>query len=201
MQRTILSALCLLLVTSGCAGVPLPYTDYRLGDWRIESSRKERNSGCTNLEALNIVAGALEAQHLAYIRSRDDEDAIVASEILGSLSERCRARIRKLDVAQIKHELFGNVQIVGDASKLRELGGIAFVYTDTHTESGIELSLHVRSHKRGPKRRLVAIYRLEDDKVIHFNYSGTNNVDTKSRVWPIREFLGLAKVGVGIIVP
>jgi hypothetical protein len=42
---------------------------------------------------------------------------------------------------------------------------------------------------------LVAIYSLSDGKVIHFNYSGVNNVDKFNRFWPIREFFGMAVKG------
>jgi hypothetical protein len=42
---------------------------------------------------------------------------------------------------------------------------------------------------------MVAIYRLSDGKILHFNYSGTDNVDTYTRFWPIREFFGIALKG------
>ena len=136
------------------------------------------------------------------IGHKSTREAIVASELLELIGSECRKRLTKLSTPKIKTELFGDVQTITNSSKLRELAGISFEYVDIATESGIELSLHLNRRQQGPKHRLVAIYRLKDDKVIHFNYSGTDNVDKKSRDWPIKEFLGLAiDTGTRIVVP
>lgn len=190
-------ALTILVMGSACAGIGLPFTDYRLGEARIESSRKQTNSTCTDLKTLSVVANALEAHHLAYIRTKDEDLAIKSKNLETSLGESCQARFVKLSIAQIKTELFGDIQTIQDSSKLRELGGLAFEYRDVSTLSGIHVTLHLAHATSGPKRRLVAIYRLEDDVVIHYNYSGTNNVDQKSRTWPIREFFG-ALIGTAV---
>jgi len=163
----------------------------------VESNRDETNSTCTDLITLNVVADALEAQHLAYIRTKDDELAIKSGNLEASLGPKCQTRFRKLSLPQIKTELFGDIQTISDSSKLRELGGLLFEYQDVATKSGIHLSLHLSHATKGPERRMVAIYRLEDGTVIHYNYSGTNNVDRKSRSWPIREFFG-AMIGAGV---
>lgn len=189
--------LLVLTLCTACAGIPLPFTDHRLGRGLVESNHDETNSSCTDLETLNVVANALEAQHLAYIRTKDDSHAIKADSLHAALGEKCKSRFERLDIPQIKDELFGDIQTIKDSDKLRELGGLAFEYEDVSTKSGIEISLHMDHETRGPKRRLVAVYRLEDNTVIHYNYSGTNNVDRKSRSWPIREFFG-AIVGVGM---
>jgi len=151
---------------------------------------------------LNIVANALEARHLAYLRTKDADIAISAEELESSLGEKCKVRFVKLSTPEIKTELFGDIQTIKDSDKLRELGGLAFEFQDVLTRSGIHFSLHLGHATKGPKRRMVAIYSLENDKVIHYNYSGTNNVDRKSRSWPVREFFG-AMVGIGMkaIIP
>ena len=112
-----------------------------------------------------------------------------------SLGEACRNGITRLSTPQIKNELFGDIQTISDSSKLRELGGLAFEFRGTVMHSGVEITLHLQRRTEGPKRRMVAIYRLSDGKVIHFNYSGTDNVDRYTRFWPIREFFGLAIKG------
>lgn len=181
----------------GCAGFPLPFTEYRALDMRVESERIATNVDCTSLTHLNSVAAAWEGQHLKYIRSQDDTTAIDVQLLVSSLGEKCRARFKTLSIPDIKNELFGDIQTIADSSKLRELGGVSFDYEDVSTRSGIEVSLHLRQHSRGPSHRLVAIYRLADNKVIHYNYSGTNNVDSKRRRWPIDEFFR-ALVGTGM---
>jgi hypothetical protein len=199
---TLLWSLLLLLVSAACAGIPLPGTEYRLLEWSVESEHKEVNSGCTNLAALTDFASALEEQHLLFLRTKDDANALVSSNILQHLSQECQGRIRTLSIPEIKNELFGDIQIINDVTKLTQLGGISFAYTDKSTMSQVEFSLHMKHHQTGPERRLVAIYRLEDDRVIHYNYSGTDNVDQKSRRWPIDEFLGLAIRGAArAIIP
>lgn len=180
----------LLLIVAGCAGMPLPFTEKRAFDWPIESSRKATNADCTTLERLNTVAAAWEQQHLTYIRTKEDTEAILVHDLVDSLGPECAKRFNRLPIPDIKTELFGDIQTIADSSKLRELGGVAFTYGDVSSHSGIELSLHLRTHRKGPDHRLVAIYRLKDNRVIHYNYSGTDNVDGKSRRWPIEDFFG-----------
>jgi hypothetical protein len=187
--------LTILFLFTGCAGVPVPFTDYRLGEYLVESDRKERNNSCTDLKTLNEVSLALETQHLVFIQSQDEADAITAGTVKKSLGEACLSGLTRLSTPQIKNELFGDIQTISDSSKLRELGGLAFEFRGTVMHSGIEVTLHLQRRTEGPKRRLVAIYRLNDGKVIHFNYSGTDNVDMFTRFWPIREFFGLAVKG------
>lgn len=187
---------------AGCAGLPLPFTEARLGHWPVESDRREVNSGCVELETLNVVVASQEAQHLTYLRAKDEDLALKAKDLPRSLGSECQTRFSKLSTSEIKHELFGDIQIVGDATKLRELGGVAFDYQDVSTQSTFEISLHQNNASSGPHRRLVAIYRLSDDVVIHYNYSGTNNVDRKDRRWPIDAFFGTAaKAAAKVIIP
>ena len=167
--RLIACLMFVSLVFAGCAGVPLPFTDARLGRMLIESSRKEINSTCIDQQQLTAIVGLLENQHLRYLRTRSEEEAITVTNLLASLGEECRSRFFKLSIPQIKTELFGDIQTISDSSKLRELGGLAFDYQDVSTKSGIEITLHLRQASQGPKRRLIAIYRLEDERVIHFN--------------------------------
>lgn len=200
MQRlTFYASLVILFVSTSCAGIPLPFTENRLMDWPVESNRRQVNSSCIDQHQLTIIANFLEDQHLRYLRTHSDEEAITVTNLLASLGERCRSRFSKLSIPQIKTELFGDIQVISDSSKLRELGGLAFDYQNVSTMSGIEVTLHLRQASQGPKRRLIAIYRLGNEKVIHFNYSGTDNVDRKSRTWPIDEFFG-ALIGIGMKV-
>ncbi len=192
MKRNILYTMLLVFLFTGCAGMPLPFTTFRLGEFLVESDRKEVNSTCTDLATLNSASLALETQHLSFLQTSDPDQAITASQVKAALGEECETRFIRLSTPRIKTELFGDIQTISDSSKLRELGGIAFEFRNTVNYSGIEPTFHLRIKTEGPKRRLVAIYRLNDGKVIHFNYSGTDNVDTKSRFWPIQEFFGIA---------
>ena len=195
MKMKILLVMILAFVTTGCAGIPLPLTDFRLGQFLVESDRKEINNSCTDLQNLNTVATALETQHLVYLESGDVTNALTVNAVKDALGSSCQGGITRLSTPQIKTELFGDVQTISDSSKLRELGGIAFEFRSTVTNSGIEVTLHLQRRSEGPRRRLVAIYSLSDGRVIHFNYSGVDNVDLYSRFWPIREFFGLAVKG------
>lgn len=180
--------LLLLLLTLSCAGVPLLFIDFRLGEFPVESHRTKSNTDCMSLESLNAIARRLEIQHLIYIRSRNIKDAIKVSEFLTAV-EGCRQGINKLSVAEIKTELFGDVQTISNSSKLRELGGLSLKYTDVATTSEIETTLHIRSSSSGPEHRMVIIYQLADNKVIHYNYSGVDDVNRSKRSWPIDLFL------------
>lgn len=191
-----------LAVVVGCAGFRVPFTEYRAMNWRVESDFHSRNTTCTDLEQLNIASASLEEKHLNFIQTRDDADAIDIDDLLASLGEECRDRFSKLSVAQIKTELFGDVQTIKDSDKLRELGGVSFEYENVSMLTGIELSLHLRGHETGPRRRIVAVYRLADNRVIHFNSSGTNNVDNETRRWPINQFFGaLVGAAAGTLIP
>jgi len=185
----------LLLVTfllGGCMGIPLPFTDYRLMRMPVNISSKSTNDTCTDLNTLTTTAHELEGRYLTYIRSMDDKDAINADFFLHSLGDDCQSRMARLDTSQIKNELFGDINVIPDPDKLRELGGYSFVYEKLKTRGGVEITLHMNKASKGPARRMVAIYRLADGKIIHFNYSGTDNIDTKSRGWPLDQFFGVA---------
>lgn len=190
--------LMLSALISGCAGLGLPFTDYRLGDFPVEVSRKETNSSCINLSVLNAAALDLETRYLNYITSKDEKNSIPVDAFLIALGEDCAKRFEHLSVPQIKNELFGDIQTIRDSEKLRELGGYAFDYGDVSTIGGFEPSLHIRKSSNGPDHRMVAIYSLEDGHIIHFNYSGKDDVDRKSRTWPIDAILGIVvDIGVG----
>ena len=199
-MRPILAVTVLPLALTGCMGIGLPFTDYRLMDWPVDISRQEVNSTCTDIRTLTTVAKELEARHLAYIRSKDAADAMEADVVLHSLGDECLPLFTSLDNGQIKTELFGDVSIISDPDKLQELGGYLFVFSDTRTEGGLEITLHLDKASTGPDRKMVAIYSLATGKVIHFNYSGTDNVDTKSRGWPLDEFFGVAVGAAGKLV-
>jgi hypothetical protein len=183
-------------------GIPLPLTDDRLFYMPVEISNKETNSTCTDLSTLRATAHSLEENHLRFLRSKEYTDALDAEVFLHALGDGCHVLYTSLDISQIKTELFGDIQVIDDPRKLRELGGYAFIYEKEVTTGGLEFTLHLDKASRGPMRRMVAIYRLVDGKVIHFNYSGTDNVDTKSRSWPLDEFFGVVVGAAGkVVVP
>jgi hypothetical protein len=194
MKRFIISLVTLVMVAavSGCAGFRVPFTQYRAANWQTEINRHEVNSTCTDLATMNTVANELEARHLAFLRSKDDVDALDSEFFLSALGDSCTSRYNSLSIPQIKTELFGDIQTISNSEKLRELGGFAFEYARVRTKGGIEITLHIRKASKGPHHRMVAIYRLADGKVIHFNYSGTDNVDTKARAWPLDQFFNAA---------
>ena len=193
----------LILLTmqlSGCAGIPLPFTDARLFRYPVDIGKDEVNSTCTDLTNLTNTAKELEKRHLTYLRSKDIKDALDAEVFLHALGDGCHTLYTRLDTSKIKSELFGDLQIVGDPERLIELGGYAFDYKKTIVKGGVEITLHLNKASRGPDRRMVAIYNLADGKVIHFNYSGQDNVDKKSRSWPLDEFFGVAVGAAGKVV-
>ena len=198
MDRYIFYALMVLLTTQvGCMGIPLPFTDYRLGKLEVNISHNATNSACTDLDTLTTVAKELEGRHQSFIRSRDYVDAIHVAVFKFSLGASCVSRMTKLNTGEIKTELFGDISIIPDPDKLRELGGFSFIYIDTMTRGGIAPSLHLQKRSQGPERKMVAVYQLSDGKIIHFNYSGTDNVDVKSRSWPLDQFFGVAVGAAG----
>jgi hypothetical protein len=204
MKRLIISLVALVMVAavSGCAGFRVPFTQYRAANWQTEINRGEINSTCTDLDTIHIIADELEGRHLVYLRSRDDADALDAEFFQAAFGEKCSPRYRSLSVPEIKHELFGDIQTIADSGKLRELGGLAFEYANVRTKGGIEITLHIRKRTKGPKVRMVAIYRKSDGKVIHYNYSGTDNVDTKSRAWPLDQFFNAAfSAATKVVIP
>lgn len=192
--------LTLPLIQVGCIGIGIPWTSYRLMDWPVDISRHEINSTCTDIHSLTAAAKELEERHLAYLRSTNPKDAMSEDVVLNSLGEKCLPLFTRLDIGQIKTELFGDVSIIGDPDKLQQLGGYLFVFSDTRTEGGLEITLHLDKASSGPNRRMVAVYVLATGKVIHFNYSGTDNVDEKSRGWPLDEFFGVAVGAAGKMV-
>jgi len=192
MKKFPLFATLVVLMATGCAGFRVPFTEYRAANWQTEINHRAVNSTCTDLATLSLVAAELEARHLTYLRSKNDVDALSSEFFLATLGDSCASRFVRLSIPQIKTELFGDIQTISESDKLRELGGLAFDFGDVTTIGGIELTLHIRKRTKGPEHRMVAIYRLADGKVIHFNYSGTDNVDTKSRAWPLDQFFSAA---------
>lgn len=192
MRRVYLALVILvLLLNMGCAGFPLPFTERRAFNFPVESSHKEVNSDCISLDRLNTTLSAWEKQHLEFIRTKNQTDAIPVENLKSSLGENCQERWEQLSVPGIKTSLFGDLQSIPNADKLRELGGVVFSFRNVSSLSGIESTLHLRTHSSGPRKELVVIYRLEDKRVLHFNYSGTDNLNEKNRRWPIDEFLGI----------
>jgi hypothetical protein len=189
----------LLLLIAGCAGIPLPFTEARLGRKFMESNRQETNSECIDLDALNATAEALDQQHLLFIHSKDESDALRGQKVLEAFGPECEERFVRLSIPQIKTELFGDTQNIENSKRLRELAGAVLDYRNVFTLSAFEVSLHLNQASQGPDWRVVVIYRLEDDVVIHFLPAGTNNVDRKSRTWPIDEFFRAA-MGIGTSV-
>ena len=122
----ILSGLILIVFVTGCAGIPMPFTDARLGAWPIESSRKDENATCIDLPTLQIVGDHLEQVHLTYLRN--EGAALEMEHLLSALGEKCRIRFSRLSLPQIKTELYGDIQTIEHSSKLRESGGVEFLY-------------------------------------------------------------------------
>jgi len=193
-MRNLLTKLLLaftFLLFLGCAGFRIPGSQVRILDLRVESERVAVNSGCVSLKDLNSLATRLEEQHLRFVRTKDEEEALKADTSVFQLGKGCWDSVSQLSVGEIKQELFGDLQVVPNPDRLRDLGGMEFRFQDVSTQTGIEPSLHIRKRKRGPERRMVLVYKLENQKVIHFNYSGTNDVDAHTRRWPIREVFNI----------
>lgn len=190
-----LRLLLLIFLLPGCAGIPLPFTDHRLMNFPVETSRKETNSGCISLETLLEVSSRLENQHLSFLRSHDPAEALTRDSFSEFLGKNCQDRVVSLSTAQIKTELFGDLQNIRDSAKLQLLGGVLFEYRNVYEMGALEPTFHVQRAQHGPRLRLVAVYRLEDGKVIHFNYAGTTDAARKSRSWPLDQFFG-AVVGL-----
>lgn len=194
------------LLTTSCAGFRIPGSQVRILDLRVESARVAVNSECIDLQDLNALALRLEEQHLRFIRTKDENEALNADDSIFQLGKDCWDSVSRLDVRDIKQELFGDLQVIPNPERLRNLGGMEFRFQDVSTRTGIEPSLHVRKHQMGPEKRMVLVYKLEDQKVIHFNYSGNDDVDTRTRRWPIREVFNIlldvgTEVGSGMIAP
>lgn len=195
-------ALVLAFLPVGCMGIPIPLTNFRLLEFPVEIDRNEINSTCTSLNNVRDTAHELERRHLMFLNSHDIKDAIDINIFVHALGDGCHTRYQSLDTGQIKMELFGDINVIDNPGKLRELGGYSFTYGDVITIGGLELTLHLDKWSKGPNRKMVAIYSLADGKVIHFNYSGTDNIDTKSRGWPLDEFFGVVVGAAGkAVVP
>lgn len=187
-MKHLTAVLLTLPLLVSCAGIPVPFTHYRLLHAPIETDRDEVNSGCLATEALIESAENLEKRHLSYLQSQNQHVAVTKTEFIKSLGTVCSSGIVKLTTAEIKIELDGS-QYAENSENLRELGGLLFEYENVATDTEIELSGHFNGIKRGHKLRLVAIYRLTDEKVLHYNFSGQPKVDKKHRTWPIDQFL------------
>jgi hypothetical protein len=187
-----LSLLLFIFLLPACAGVPLPYTEHRLGNLPVEVSRKEVNTNCIDLKDFTNVSVAMEAQHLKFLRSGDLQDAISKEDFEKAVGDKCHARLADLTTAQVKTEMFGDLQVIPNAERLLLLGGVSFFFEDTSTSGGLEPTMHIRTMRHGPKERMVIIYRLEDGKVIHFVHSGTSDDTETKRVWALKEVFGTA---------
>lgn len=179
-----------------CAGVPLPFVNYRLGHFPKETDRDELHTDCTDLTTLNDSAELLKLRHLDFVRSGKEEDAIKIQKVRDVLRN-CNQYVEDLTVPQIKQELYGDVQIVNESEDLRLYGGIAFDYKDVVTLTEVGPLLHVKQRFIGPERRIVAIYRLDDGIVVHYNVSGPNDLGRIRTRWPIDEFFGFAIRTIG----
>lgn len=188
MKRTALCAIAYL--TLGCAGFTVPFTDHRAARWMFESGHDTLNSDCIEMSHLRAVAGYLERRHLGFLNSKNEQDALDVHEFKTVLGAACEPVIVSLTTNQLQTELFGTAQNIPHPEKLRELGGLLFEYEDVTTDSGLRLTFHLEQEYKGPKRRLVAIYRLMDGKIIHYQYAGKDNVDQRKISWPVVEFFG-----------
>jgi len=178
-------AIALCLLTIGCAGVKIPFTEHRTLRYLIQSSRKEINSKCLPLEEFSNAAVSLDS---LYLDHRKKKEIFLKEQFLVIIGEGCSKRLVQLSTGEIKSELYGDLQSVEDPEILKSLGGMALYYQDVVVHSGVRATLHLESNASGPKRRLVIIYKLDTNEVIHFNYTGTDNIDEKDLYWPLAEF-------------
>jgi hypothetical protein len=169
----------------------------RLGHIPIQSSTISRNNDCIDLETFNQITDALKIQHLEYIQTKEDGDAINIEEFINAFGETCKERFNSLKTSEIKTELFGDIQTIFNSMKLREYGGVSFDHRATQTLSSLELSLHLRHSTTGSDRVITVIYELADGKIVHYNDSGTDKINRKVRRWPFRELFGLAVKAAG----
>ena len=186
----------------GCAGLNVPFTKIELMEWEIEFNRDQVNTKCISIETLHEAAQSLETQYLTYMKTLNPTDSINIDNFKTALGDKCTPLLIKLSTPQIKTELYGDIEIIKDADILQYLGGFSFDFVDISTIGGMEPTFHIKQKSKGPKHRLVAIYSLQTGAVVHFNYSGTNDVDLKSRVWVLDEVIKqIIDTGSKVVVP
>ena len=178
-------ALMLCLLTTACAGAKIPFTEHRAFRYLIQSSRKEINSKCLSLEEFSKAATTLDSLHLNH---RKNQEIFLKEQFLVVIGEGCSKRLVQLTPGEIKNELYGDLQQINDPEVLKSLGGMVLYYEDVVVHSGVRPTFHLESNHSGPKRKLVIVYKLDTNEVIHFGYTGTDNVDEKDLYWPMAEF-------------
>jgi len=189
-----------LISLCSCAGFRVPFTEHHTMRWMFESGHDTLNSDCIEMSQLRAVAGYLNNRHIGFLNSKNERSALDVAEFKASIGSKCDPVLVGLTTGQIQTELFGTSQNIPNPEKLRELGGLLFEYQDITTDSGLRTTLHLEQEWKGPERRLVAIYRLVDGKIIHFQASGKDNVDRRKIQWPVTEFFGFVlKEGAGAI--
>jgi hypothetical protein len=182
----------------------IPFSDSKDRHLRkmIRTSDNETNTDCISFSAFQKVGQELEAQHIRYLSSKDEASSLNRSQVALALGEKCQERIKSLKTEDVKLQLFGNLQTIPNPDRLQMLGGLLFEYENTHTLSGLRPTFHLEQNSNGPLRGLVAIYQLEDGKVLHLLYFGTDNVDRRTLEWPLLEFFGfIAESGSKAIIP
>lgn len=202
MRKLLWVSVLLLLV--GCAGMKVPFSDSEERHLRkmIKTSDHETNTDCIGFQAFQAVARRLESQHVHFLGSKNVSDSLTRGWVVSSLGDTCTDRIKGLTTDEVRFQLFGGLQTIPNPERLQYLGGILFEYEQTLVFSGLRPTFHLEQNSSGPLRGLVAIYNLETGQVLHFVYSGTDNVDKRELTWPLLEFLGLvAKAGSDAIVP
>ncbi len=183
-MRWLVILICLLTVS--CAGVRIPFTHTTAPRFLIQTSRKEVNSKCLSLDKFAEAANTLQILH---IQQRKNKETFTKEQFLVLLGEECSKRLIQLTTGEIKTELYGDLQSVKDPEILQSLGGMALYYEDVVVHSGIRATLHLERNHSGPKRRLVIIYNLDTNEIVHFNFTGTDNVDEKDLDFPLAEFI------------
>lgn len=207
MRSKLLVMFTTLLFLSGCAGMSVPFKEERFARKMIQTSHDEKNTDCITLSDFKSVSEALEAQHVRFLASEDSSQALTKDAVEAGLGHDCRKRVKSLTTDEVRLALFGNLNDIPNADRLQLLGGILFEFEDTTTDSGVRPTFHIEQIQRGPERALVVVYTLEDGKVLHLNYSGTDNVDKRTLNWIVAKFFGdvaksTAKAGVkGALVP
>lgn len=189
-----------ILLLTGCAGFTVPFTDHKTMRWMFKADHDTLNADCIEKPQLAAIAGFLEQRHLDYLRK--ETEAVNVKEFKESLGTTCEPLLVGLTTTQIQTELFGTSAVIPNPEKLRELGGLLFIYQDILTDAGLLPTFHLEREYTGPDRRLVAIYQLTDGQIIHLQYSGKDNVSRRSLHWPVVEFFGLViKQGADAVVP
>lgn len=196
-MRHLLIAFATLFLLSGCAGTTLPFSgsDHRYLRKMIQTSHDETNTDCISFGTFREAALYLEAAHVKFLASHDPSAQLTRLDVETALGAPCQERVKGLTTDEVKFQLFGGLQTIPNAERLQHLGGIFFAFEDTTKDSGLRPTLHLEQVQQGPLRGVVAIYDLETGRVIHYNYTGTDNVDRRTLDWPLVEFFGFVAEG------